>query len=77
MNKQRRNNLERAVTLLNEAKDILSTCAQEEQEAYDNMPEGIQSSEKGEAMETAAQALDEADTFVNDALNSIDAALVL
>lgn len=38
----------------------LRTLAEEEQEKYDNMPEGLQGGDKGQAIETAAQALDEA-----------------
>lgn len=38
----------------------LRTLAEEEQEKYDNMPEGLQGGDKGQAIETAAQMLDEA-----------------
>lgn len=35
----------------------LRTLAETEQDKYDNMPEGLQYSEKGEAMQAAADAL--------------------
>ncbi len=42
--------------------------ADEEQEAFDNMPEGLQQSERGQASEAAAGALSEA----ADALDNFD-----
>lgn len=38
----------------------LRTLADAEQEKYDNMPEGLQAGDQGQAIETAASALDEA-----------------
>lgn len=55
MNKQRRKQLaeaieklEQAIALLEEAQEIVETVADEEQEAYDNMPESLQGTERGE-----------------------------
>lgn len=55
MNKQRRKELaeaieklEQAIALLEEAKGTVECVAEEEQEAYDNMPESLQCSERGE-----------------------------
>lgn len=68
MNKARRKELERAIELLNEAKDIITACQEEEQECYDNLNEGLQATENGQKMETAAEALesgaDEIDTII-------------
>lgn len=44
----------------------LRTLADEEQEKFDNMPEGLQASENGQAIETAAQALDEAAGYAEE-----------
>ena len=57
MNAARRKELKRALEMLDAAKTILEQVAEEEQEAYDNLPEGIQDSEKGE------QIYDNADTL--------------
>ena len=57
MNAARRKELKRALEMLDEAKTILEQVAEEEQEAYDNLPESIQDSEKGE------QIYDNADTL--------------
>lgn len=57
MNAARRKELKRALDMLDAAKSILEQVAEEEQEAYDNLPEGIQDSERGE------QIYDNADTL--------------
>lgn len=51
MNKARRKEIARAIALIEEAAGILETVKDEEQESFDNMPEGLQCSERGEAME--------------------------
>jgi hypothetical protein len=68
MNNERRKAIRGALELLEQAKDIIETVAEEERAYYDNMPEGIQASEKGEKAEENASALD-------DALNNIDEAI--
>ena len=44
MNKQRRKEIKKAIS---ELKDLVENILSEEQEAYENMPEGIQASENG------------------------------
>ena len=61
MNKQRRADIEQAKSLLEGARD-------EEQEYYDNMPENLQASDKGEAAENAVSNLDEAISAIEEAL---------
>lgn len=51
MNKQRRKQIAAAIELIEQAQAILEEVIAEEQEAFDNLPEGIQASERGEAME--------------------------
>ena len=66
MNKARRKDLTRVIALIEEARGILETVKDEEQEALDNMPEGLQQSERGETMEqyicTMEEMLDALDT---------------
>ncbi len=57
MNAARRKELKRALEMLDAAKSILEQVAEEEQDAYDNLPESIQDSERGE------QIYDNADTL--------------
>lgn len=47
----------------------------EEQEAYDNLPESFQESERGEAMEAAADNLDSAMSSMEEVLDSLNAAI--
>lgn len=61
MNAERRKKIDRALDLLREA-------AEEERASYDNLPEGIQESERGQKMEETADALDEAVSSLEGAL---------
>lgn len=66
MNAKRRNSIESVVNELiekfeeikAEAIDQLSEIRDEEQEAYDNLPESLQESEKGENMQNCIDALE-------------------
>lgn len=67
MNKQRRKEIKKAISKISELKDLVENILSEEQEAYENMPEGIQASENGmnseeaqESLEAACEAIEEA-----------------
>jgi hypothetical protein len=60
MNKVRRKEIAKAIELLEQAREILESVRDDEQEAFDNMPESLQSSERGEAMEEYIYTLEEA-----------------
>ena len=74
MNKIRRKALRKALELIDEAKSIIEACRDEEQEAFDNLPEGLQESERGEAMAECIyqmeDAMDSAES-ISDALTKI------
>ncbi len=72
MNKQRRAELTKAKTLLEQAFAIIEECASEEQDAYDNMPEGLQASERGQAAEQAAADLQEIANSIDEASNELE-----
>ena len=59
MNKTRRKEIARAIELMEQAREILEAVRDEEQEAFDNMPESLQGSERGEAMEGYISTLEE------------------
>lgn len=59
MNKARRKELEKALDLIERGKDMLEDIEAEEQEAFDNMPESLQESERGEHMQEIIDALEE------------------
>ena len=75
MNKQRRKELDTLFHKIEALSDELSDVLNEEQEAYDNLPEGLQESEKGEAMqeaidnlESALSSLEEAQDYILEAV---------
>lgn len=60
MNKARREALSKVLDKLNEIGLDISQIRDEEQEAFDNMPENLQDSEKGKTMEENVDVLDSA-----------------
>lgn len=60
MNDARRKRLAAASQLISDAKAILEEVRDEEQEAFDAMPESFQNGEKGEKSQEAIDSLDEA-----------------
>ena len=59
MNNIRRKEIQKAITLMEAAKEILEAVRDEEQEALDNMPESLQYSERGEQMQEYISTLDD------------------
>lgn len=75
MNKQRRKEINKAIDLLQSAKEaweealgLIESAADDEREYFDNMPESLQGSEKGMAAEAAAEMLE----GVRDAMQECD-----
>jgi hypothetical protein len=74
MNDERRKKLQVAASALSDACAIVEEIMDEEQEALDNLPEGMQQGEKGEKMGAAIGALNEAKDSIESALGNIDTA---
>lgn len=72
MNKARRNKLGEAFDLVNSAKEILKGVREEEQEAYDNLPESFQNGSKGEDMQNYMEMIEEAANYLDDANSVIE-----
>lgn len=75
MNKQNRKMIEGYIDSLEDLKQNIESMLDEETEKLDNMPEGLQESERGEAiqdaidyLEAASDSLDEAITYLHDAM---------
>lgn len=68
MNNKRRKEISKIVSTLEEVRDRLSEVVDEEQSAFDNMPESIQGSDRGCESE-------EAIGYLSDALDSVESAL--
>jgi hypothetical protein len=60
--------IERALGQLSEAKGILDDVLSEEQDAYDNLPEAMQNTQRGELAQLSIQNLE-------TAIDALDAAL--
>lgn len=59
MNKARRKKLGEIIDQLENLREDLDAVASEERDAYDNLPESLQESDRGCAMEEAADELDD------------------
>src|SRR6516164_10003465 len=58
MNDARRKEIQRALTLIGEAKGILELALSQEQDDLDNMPEDLQGDEEGQIAEDMVDALE-------------------
>lgn len=72
MNKARRKRIENIISKLEDLSAEIEEVMNEEQEAYGNLPESIQCSEKGENMEEYIASLDDAMNYVSDAISSLE-----
>lgn len=75
MNKERRKRIDEVRLKLAELKEELEELRYDEQAAYDNLPEGLQEGERGEAMSEAIDNLDIAIDSVDEVDEYLDAAL--
>lgn len=71
MNKNRRTRLTRIIAQLEELQQELEAVKVEEQDAFDKMPESLQGSDKGVAMENVVSELENVDDNLTDAVNAI------
>lgn len=71
MNKQRRKDLLDVAESLQEALDRLSEVRDEEQEAFDNMPESLQYGSRGGAMQ-AIDTMDEWESEIDEIKSRIE-----
>lgn len=74
MNKERRNQISKIITSLETLRYEIENLREDEQEAFDNLPEGIQCSDRGEAMEAAASELDDAYNSIDEAISQLETA---
>lgn len=72
MNQSRRNQLRDIQQQLQDIYERLDILCNEEQEAYDNMPESIQDSARGDAAQSAIDTLESVRDQVQEASDGID-----
>ncbi len=75
MNDARRKEIQRALTLIGEAKGILELALSEEQDDLDNMPEDRQGDDEGQIAEDVIDALERAAMECGDAITACKEAL--
>ena len=75
MNDARRKEIQRALTLIGEAKNILVVATTQEQDEYDNMPEDLRNDDLGERAEEVVDALERAAMCCDDAISACEEAI--
>lgn len=76
MNAKRRKEIERLYTKLEDIKADIENIRDEEEEAYDNLPESLLDGERGEKMQDAIANLENATTSIDDVLDYLNDATV-
>lgn len=73
MNKQRRSVLRNIIDRLNPIKDEIEAVMDDEQDAYDNLPDGLRESDRGEQMaDNVSELQGVINTLENDVIDKID-----
>lgn len=72
MNKARRTAIKKVFEQLEELMATVEVIRDEEQDAFDNLPESFQSSERGEIMEENIDALDSAYNSIEEAKDLLE-----
>lgn len=75
MNAENRKDLQRAIDLLNEAKEIIESVGEGEQEKYDNLSEGLQQAERGQRMEEVASTLSDQASSLDDIISEVESSM--
>lgn len=76
MNKARREEISQVIADLEKIRERIEEIAGDEQSYYDNMPENLQSSSKGDAAEEAVSNLEEAAATVEDVISYLNEAQI-
>jgi len=72
MNKERRERITKCIQSMVALQEELGGIECEEQEAFDNTPESLQATERGEAMEEAISQLQDAVSGLQDIINELE-----
>lgn len=72
MNKQQRKELAEIIADLQELKNRLNNIATEEHEKFDNLSEGLQSTEKGQALIEGAETVEEQAGILEDLISELE-----
>lgn len=72
MNKQRRSRLQKVIDQLEDLKAEVASICEEEQEAYDNMPEGLQDAERGQQIYENISNLEDREGDFDDLISNLE-----
>ena len=72
MNKKRRMEIQKVIDKIEAINGLLEDILSEEQDAFDNMPESLQSSERGEMSEAAQESLEAAIDALGEAIDCLE-----
>lgn len=72
MNKKRLSRIKCVISKIDEINDEIEDILSDEEDAFDNMPEGLQYSLNGERSEAAIDALSESTELVTDAKDTLE-----
>ena len=72
MNKQDRKQISELITQVEELRDQINYLAETERQKYENLPEGLQMSDRGQGFEECATALAEAASEMDDAITALE-----
>jgi len=75
MNKNDRKQIDEWIDKLEEIKSGIEDMQENEQEKFDNLPEGIQDSERGERMCNAIDYLEYAASAIEEATDNLNSAM--
>ena len=75
MNAQRRKAISKLIEQIEGIQADIEMYKDEEEECYYNLPEGIQESERGEAMRDAISQLDDAYNSLDDVISYLEEAI--
>lgn len=75
MNKSKRARINQAISLIDNAMDIVDGVVTDEQDSFDNLPESFQSGDKGQIMEGAIDNLESASEFLQNAIEELELAM--
>lgn len=75
MNSRRRKTLAVLIAALEDIQPSLDELSAEEREAYDNLPESLQDSERGQSMSASADCLEEAQSSFQEVLCQLQEAV--
>jgi division protein CdvB (Snf7/Vps24/ESCRT-III family) len=74
MNKVRREQIQKVISDLTEIKERVSSIREEEEMAFDNIPEGLQDSIRGMKSQDAISSLENAEDSIDETLESLEEA---